>query len=66
MSLALSVDLFKTPEWRENDILDTCTALEARDLPRDLEDCVLRVILVTRLGGENYYNSLFQASFIPS
>ena len=66
MSLALSVNLFKTPEQREDDILDTCTALEARDLPRELEDCVLRVILVTRLGEENYYNSLFRASFIPS
>jgi hypothetical protein len=39
------------PERREEETLEECTAPEARDLPRELEDCDLRIMLVTR-GGE--------------
>ena len=39
------------PERREEETLEECTALEVRDLPRELEDCVLRIMLVTS-GGE--------------
>ena len=38
-------------ERREEETLEECTAPEARVLPRELEDCVLRIMLVTRVGG---------------
>jgi hypothetical protein len=40
------------PERREEETLEECTAPEARDLPRVLEDCVLRIMLVTAVGRE--------------
>ena len=49
------------PERREDKMFEECTAPEARDLPQELEDCFLCIMLVTKAGeGENCINLLFQ------
>ena len=44
MSLALRVVFCKAPVRRDAESLEERTAVEARDLPRELEDCDFRFI----------------------
>ena len=53
MSWAVSLDLCRMPERREEETLLEFMVPEARDLPREPEACFLRIILVTRGGEES-------------